>query len=105
MKYFVTVSVLQSTTKLGRLLADLVVRRYGNALISYEEANQIPQYLEEEMTALCKENKRLKKCSYVRTGMWPEGFSSGRRLKYTCRPKPEKRHGPTTVRSPSSLCR
>ena len=38
MKYFVTVNVLQSTTKLGRLLADTVSRHYDKALIYYEEA-------------------------------------------------------------------
>lgn len=66
MKYFVTVNTLLSTTKLGRLLADKVSRRYNNALIDYEEANRIPQYLTEEMNALRAGNKRLKPMS-VRT--------------------------------------
>lgn len=60
MKYFVTINTLSSTTKLGRLLTDSVLRRYQNALVTYEEANLIPRYLDEEMTALCAENKRLK---------------------------------------------
>ena len=60
MKYFVTVNTLQSTTKLGRLLADSVSRRYNNALVCYDEANRLPEYLKEEMAALCAENKRLK---------------------------------------------
>lgn len=72
MKYFVTVNTLQSTTKLGRLLADSVYRRYSNALINYEEANLIPQYLSEEMAALCAENKRLKPMS-VRTSAFVNG--------------------------------
>lgn len=76
MKYFVTVNILLSTTKLGRLLADSVSRRYHNALVSYEEANKIPQYLNEEMAALCAENKRLKPMS-VRTS----GFTAGRLIK------------------------
>lgn len=66
--YFVTVNLLSSTTKLGRLLADSVYRRYQNALISYEEANRFPQYLNEEMAALCAENKRLKPMSVRTTG-------------------------------------
>ena len=45
MKYFVTVNTLQSTTKLGRLLADSVSRRYNNALVCYDEANRLPEYL------------------------------------------------------------
>lgn len=69
MKYFVTVNTLQSTTKLGRLLADSVFRRYNNALITYEEANLIPQYLTEEMAALCAENKRLKPMSVRATSL------------------------------------
>lgn len=73
MKYFITVNTLQSTTKLGRLLADSVSRRYNNSLVHYEEANQIPQYLNEEMAALCAENKRLKPMS-VRTS----GFTAGK---------------------------
>lgn len=76
MKYFVTVNTLMSTTKLGRLLADSVSRRYHNALVSYEEANKIPQYLNEEMAALCAENKRLKPMS-VRTS----GFTAGKLIK------------------------
>lgn len=72
MKYFVTVNTLQSTTKLGRLLADSVTRRYNNALIDYEEANRIPKYLTEEMNALCAENKRLKPMS-VRTTAFVDG--------------------------------
>lgn len=72
MKYFVTVNTLQSTTKLGRLLADSVFRRYNNSLVYYSEANQIPQYLNEEMAALSAENKRLKPMS-VRTSGFTEG--------------------------------
>lgn len=72
MKYFITVNLLQSTTKLGRLLADSVFRRYNNSLVYYGEANQIPQYINEEMAALCAENKRLKPMS-VRTS----GFTAG----------------------------
>ena len=63
MKYFVTVNTLQSTTKLGRLLADSVSRRYNNALVCYDEANRLPEYLKEEMAALVAENKRLKPMS------------------------------------------
>ena len=33
MKYFVTINTLSSTTKLGRLLTDSVLRRYQNALV------------------------------------------------------------------------
>ncbi|WP_289741998.1 hypothetical protein [uncultured Duncaniella sp.] len=73
MKYFVTVNTLQSTTKLGRLLADSVFRRYNNALVHYGEASRIPQYLTEEMKALCTENKRLKPMT-VRTS----GFTAGK---------------------------
>lgn len=73
MKYFVTVNTLQSSTKLGRMLADSVYRRYHNALISYDEANRIPQHLNEEMAALCAENKRLKPMK-VRTA----GFVAGK---------------------------
>lgn len=72
MKYFVTVRLLQASTKLGRLLADSVFRRYHNALVHYEEANRIPQYLTEEMAALCAENKRLKPM-YVRTASFVDG--------------------------------
>ena len=72
MKYFVTVNTLQSTTKLGRLLADSVFRRYNNSLVDYGEATRIPQYLNEEMAALCAGNKRLKPMS-VRTS----GFTAG----------------------------
>lgn len=60
MKYFITVNTLNSTTKLGRLLADRVFRHYNNALVYYGEANQLPQYIQKEMDALCNENKRLK---------------------------------------------
>ena len=73
MKYFVTVNTLNSTTKLGRLLADIVVRRYHNALVHYGEAAQIPQFLTDQMAALCAENKRLKPMS-VRTS----GFTAGK---------------------------
>ena len=72
MKYFVTVNLLSSTTKLGRLLADSVFRRYQNALISYDEANHFPHYLNEEMAALCDENKRLKPME-VRTTAFTNG--------------------------------
>lgn len=68
MKYFITVNVLQSTTKLGRLLADTVFRHYHNALVSYDEANTFPKYLEREMQALCQENKRLKPMAIRTTG-------------------------------------
>lgn len=68
MKYFVTVNVLQSTTKLGRLLADTVSRHYDKALVYYEEANALPRYIEHEMLALCQENKRLKPMSIRTTG-------------------------------------
>ena len=78
MNYFVTINTLQSTTKLGRLLADSVYRRYNNALITYGEANRIPQYLNEEMAALCDENKRLKPMS-VRTS----AFVNGRLQEYS----------------------
>ncbi len=73
MKYFVTVNLLQSTTKLGRLLADSVFRRYNNALIYYGEASQIPQYINGQIAALCAENRRLKPMS-VRT----TGFTAGK---------------------------
>ena len=72
MKYFVTVNLLQSTTKLGRLLAVSVFRRYNNSLVYYGEAARIPQYLSEEIAALCAGNKRLKPMS-VRTS----GFTAG----------------------------
>ena len=73
MKYFVTVSTLNSTTKLGRLLAEIVLRRYHNALVHYGEASQIPQFLDEQMATLCADNKRLKPMS-VRTS----GFTAGK---------------------------
>ena len=60
MKYFVTLNLLKSTTKLGQLLADIVVKRYDNALIFDEEASAIPQFLEEKITELCAANPRLK---------------------------------------------
>lgn len=72
MKYFITVNTLQSTTKLGRLLADSVFRRYNNSLVYYEDANIIPQCLTEEMDVLCARNKRLKPMS-VRTSGFTEG--------------------------------
>lgn len=77
MKYFVTVNVLQSTTKLGRMLADPVFRHYNNALVSYEEANRIPQYLNQKMEAMCDNNKRLRPMS-VRTS----GFTDGKLVKW-----------------------
>lgn len=73
MKYFITVNVLQSTTKLGRLIAEKVFRRYNNALVHYGEANQLPEFLKKEMAALCEENKRLKPMQ-VRTS----GFTAGK---------------------------
>ena len=73
MNYFITVISVESTTKLGRLLADSVFRRYNNALVHYGEASQIPQYLNDEMAALCAENKRLRPMS-VRTS----GFTAGK---------------------------
>lgn len=76
MKYFVTVDLSFSTSKLGRSLANSVARRYNNALVSYEEANKIPQYLNEEMAALCAENKRLKPM-LMRTS----GFTAGKLIK------------------------
>lgn len=72
MKYFVTVRTLISTTKLGKVLSDIVFRRYNNALITYDEANNLPGYLIEEMAALCAENKRLKPMS-VRTSGYMAG--------------------------------
>lgn len=78
MKYFVTVRLLQASTKLGRLLADSVSRRYNNALISHEEANRIPQYLAEEMATLCAEDKHMKPMS-VRT----TDFGNGKFLEYS----------------------
>lgn len=45
MKYFVTVHVLSATTKLGKLLADVVLKRYNNALLFHEEASAIPEVI------------------------------------------------------------
>ncbi len=73
MKYFVTVNTLQSTTKLGRLLADTMSRRYNNALVDYDEANRLPEYIKEEMKALIAENKRLKPMQ-----LRLSGFSNGK---------------------------
>ena len=60
MKYFVTVHLLKSTTKLGQYLSDSVFRKYHRALVCKEEADMIPAYVENEISALCKENPRLK---------------------------------------------
>ena len=68
MKYFVSVHTLCSTTKLGQMLATKVVSRYDSALIDYDEANRIPQYLYELMEAMCAENKRLKPMTVRSTG-------------------------------------
>lgn len=77
MKYFVTVNTLCSTTKLGRLLSVSVFRRYNNALVTYEEATRLPQYLHEQQEALCKENKRLKPMSVRTTGFIAGKLSYG----------------------------
>lgn len=60
MKYFVTVNTLNSTTKLGKLLANSVFSRYNNSLIYHCEASTLPKYLTDEMATLIAENKRLK---------------------------------------------
>ena len=73
MKYYITVTTLQSTTKLGRLLADKVKRRYNCALVSQQEADNLPRYISDEMAALREENKRLKPMT-VRT--W--GYVAGK---------------------------
>lgn len=73
MKYFITVNTLLTTTRLGKMLAETVSRRYNNALVNYDEANNLPGYLIEEMAAMCSENKRLKPMS-VRTS----GYTAGK---------------------------
>lgn len=72
MKYFVTVNTLNSTTKLGRLLADSVSRRYNNSLVHYDEANHIPSFIKRTMEELCAGNRRLKPM-LVRMSGYPGG--------------------------------
>lgn len=60
MKYFITVSPLTSTTKLGQILADIVMKKYHNALIFHGEANMMPQWIYQQMTKILALNKRLK---------------------------------------------
>lgn len=72
MKYYIDIDVKSSTTKLGELLTAEVVNRYGMALVSKKQAENIPGWLEQKIAELCNENKRLKpmkvKVSGVFTG-------------------------------------
>lgn len=68
MKYFVTLNLLRSTTKLGQLLSDIVFKRYENALVNDEEASAIPRFLEEKIAELCAGNPRLKPMAVHTTG-------------------------------------
>ena len=77
MKYFVTLNILKSTTKLGQLLTDIVVKRYDNALILDEEASSIPRFLEEKIKELCTANPRLKPMVVHATG-----FTADKRMLY-----------------------
>lgn len=60
MKYFISVNTLNSTTKFGKILADIVVKKYHNALIFHGEANMMPQWIYQQMTKILALNKRLK---------------------------------------------
>lgn len=73
MKYFVTVHVLSATTKLGKLLADAVLRRYNNALVFHEEASAIPEFIADEMALITLKNKRLKPMQVKKHGFTPSG--------------------------------
>lgn len=73
MKYFVTVHFLSTTTKLGKLLADAVFKRYNNALLFHEEAADIPEFIADEMALIVSKNKRLKSMQVKKHGFTPSG--------------------------------
>ena len=60
MRYYVSIIVKSSTTKLGGLLTTAVVERYMGALLTAEQAKTIPLWLKETIAELCGKNKRLK---------------------------------------------
>ena len=60
MRYYVSITVKSSRTKLGGLLTTAVVERYMGALLTAEQAKTIPLWLKETIAELCGKNKRLK---------------------------------------------
>lgn len=59
MKYYVTVDLKRSTTKLGLKLAELVARELHAALLTKEQADAIPDWLAGVIEQLCVKNKRF----------------------------------------------
>lgn len=59
MNFFTTVEQKHSTTKLGEILTCRVVEIYENAVLTRDQALQIPAWLNLQIAEICRKNKRL----------------------------------------------
>lgn len=59
MNFFTTVEQKHSTTKLGEILTCRVVEIYENAVLTRDQALQIPAWLNLQIAEMCRKNKRL----------------------------------------------
>lgn len=73
MKYYVSITVKSSTTRLGELLTTSVLYRYDGALLTKKQAEKIPLFLEKKIASLCEENKRLKPMTVKVNGNFVSG--------------------------------
>ena len=59
-KYFLTVNTFQNTTKLGKLVAEVVEPKYNNTVVSDRQLLKIPNEIEDIMYEVISKNPRLK---------------------------------------------
>lgn len=59
-KYFLTVDTFQNTTKLGKLVAEIVEPKYNNTVVTDRQLLKIPNEIEDIMYEVISKNPRLK---------------------------------------------
>lgn len=59
-KYFLTVNTFQNTTKLGKLVSEIIEPKYNNTVVSDRQLLKIPNEIEDIMYEVISKNPRLK---------------------------------------------
>lgn len=59
-KYFLTVNTFQNTTKLGKLVTEIIEPKYNNTVVSDRQLLKIPNEIEDIMYEVISKNPRLK---------------------------------------------
>ena len=59
-KYFLTVNTFQNTTKLGKLVTEIIEPKYNNTVVSDRQLLKIPNEIEDIMHMVISGNPRLK---------------------------------------------